>query len=202
MLVFQLVLQRRLWLSKKILCNTFLNKLTKQDVCGVDTWACTAYVYKICQFHNHTSSVQHVHANPCTLKQVHKQTDGPSLLVNRCVWVMQSCYTAKSVHLPRVRTMGHRQSLVRDIAKLWIITGLKFRSFGYRSIGLSVPDVITTDWKRSKTGLIAREASRQLSCKTTKKSELAFSKNNQKLLETERYEIHTKGTHTHTDKRE
>jgi hypothetical protein len=57
------------------------------------------------------------------------------------------------------------------------MTGLKLSNLGYRSIGLSVPDVITTLWNRSNTGLIAREASRQLSytqqqnivsCKTLK----------------------------------
>lgn len=37
------------------------------------------------------------------------------------------------------------------------------RRRGYKSIGLSVPEVITTDWNRSKTGLIASEASWQLS---------------------------------------
>jgi hypothetical protein len=60
--------------------------------------------------------------------------------------------------------MGQIQSLVKDIVKLLLITGLKFKRRGYRSIGLRVPEVITTVSKRSKTGLIASEASWQLSC--------------------------------------
>jgi hypothetical protein len=40
--------------------------------------------------------------------------------------------------------MGHMQSLVKDIVKLLLITGLKFKRRGYRSIGLRVPEVMTT----------------------------------------------------------
>lgn len=43
-------------------------------------------------------------------------------------------------------------------------TGWKLSRRGYRSMGDSVPEVMMTDWKRSNTGLMAREASRQLSC--------------------------------------
>lgn len=46
--------------------------------------------------------------------------------------------------LPRVRIIGHKQSRVRLISKLREITGLKLSKRGYKSIGLSVPDVITT----------------------------------------------------------
>jgi hypothetical protein len=35
------------------------------------------------------------------------------------------------------------------------VTGTKLSILGYRSMGLSVPDVITTDWKCSNTGLQA-----------------------------------------------
>ena len=48
-------------------------------------------------------------------------------------------------YLPRVSTIGHMQSLVKDMVKLRLTTGLKFKRRGYKSIGLSVPDVITTD---------------------------------------------------------
>lgn len=51
----------------------------------------------------------------------------------------------ETLHLPRVRTIGHIHSLVKDIVKLRLTTGLKFRRRGYRSIGLRVPEVITTD---------------------------------------------------------
>ena len=67
-------------------------------------------------------------------------------------------------YLPLVRTMGQRQSLVSVIVKLLEMTGWKFRRRGYRSNGLNVPDVITTVWKRSKTGFIASDASKQLNC--------------------------------------
>jgi hypothetical protein len=33
-------------------------------------------------------------------------------------------------YLPRVNTMGHMQSLVKDIVKLLLITGLKFKRRG------------------------------------------------------------------------
>ena len=48
-----------------------------------------------------------------------------------------------------------------DIEKEWTAHGSKPRMRGYISIGESVPEVMTTDWKRSKTGLIAMEASLQ-----------------------------------------
>jgi hypothetical protein len=46
--------------------------------------------------------------------------------------------------LPRERIMGHRQSLVRLMAKLWMVTGLKLSSRGYSSMGLRVPEVMIT----------------------------------------------------------
>lgn len=43
-----------------------------------------------------------------------------------------------------------------------MLTGWKSRMRGYSDSGDSVPLVMTTDWKRLKTGRIARLASRQL----------------------------------------
>jgi hypothetical protein len=61
-----------------------------------------------------------------------------------------------------VRTIGRRQGLARVIVKEAITLGLKFRIFGYISRGESVPEVITTVWKRSKIGLTAIDASKHL----------------------------------------
>ncbi len=55
----------------------------------------------------------------------------------------------------------HRVSV---IAKDWIATGWKLRMRGYRSMGDSVPLVMTTVWNFWNTGFTARLASRQLSC--------------------------------------
>lgn len=43
-------------------------------------------------------------------------------------------------------------------------TGVKLRMRGYRSMGLSVPLVMTTLWNFWNTGRIANPASRQLNC--------------------------------------
>lgn len=42
--------------------------------------------------------------------------------------------------------------------------GWKFRILGYKSMGLSVPEVMTTLWNLVNTGFIARLASKQLNC--------------------------------------
>lgn len=54
--------------------------------------------------------------------------------------------------------------LVRVMAKDWMATGLKLRIRGYRSMGDSVPLVMTTVWNFWNTGRTARLASKQLSC--------------------------------------
>jgi hypothetical protein len=61
--------------------------------------------------------------------------------------------------------MGEIHCLASVMDKLALITGSKSRIFGYISIGESVPEVITTVWKRSRTGRIAIEASMQFKCK-------------------------------------
>lgn len=48
------------------------------------------------------------------------------------------------------------------IVKEAMTAGLKSRILGYMSRGERVPEVITTDWKRSNTGLMAILESRQL----------------------------------------
>jgi len=50
------------------------------------------------------------------------------------------------------------------MAKDWMATGWKLRMRGYRSMGDSVPLVMTTVWNLRNTGFTARLASRQLSC--------------------------------------
>ena len=52
------------------------------------------------------------------------------------------------------------------MVKDWMATGLKLRMRGYKSMGLSVPDVMTTVWNLANTGLTARLASKQLNCST------------------------------------
>ena len=42
--------------------------------------------------------------------------------------------------------------------------GWKLRILGYRSIGLSVPEVMMTLWNLVNTGFMARLASKQLNC--------------------------------------
>lgn len=54
------------------------------------------------------------------------------------------------------------EGLASVIVKDAITIGWKAKIFGYMSNGDNVPDVIITDWNRSKTGLIAIEASMQL----------------------------------------
>ena len=51
--------------------------------------------------------------------------------------------------------------LAKVIVKLDMITGWKSSILGYMSKGDNVPDVMTTDWNLSNTGLIAILASRQ-----------------------------------------
>jgi len=53
-----------------------------------------------------------------------------------------------------------------DMEKEWTAHGSKPRMRGYISIGERVPEVMTTDWKRSKTGLMAMEASLQQNWKS------------------------------------
>jgi len=62
---------------------------------------------------------------------------------------------------PRVSTTGHRQSRVSVMLRDASATGWKLRIRGYRSMGLSVPLVMTTVWYFANTGRIASEASRQ-----------------------------------------
>ena len=58
--------------------------------------------------------------------------------------------------------MGRIQGRASVMVKLVMMTGWKSRILGYMSSGDSVPDVITTDWYRSNTGLMARDESRHL----------------------------------------
>ena len=55
---------------------------------------------------------------------------------------------------------------MRVMAKDWMATGLKLRMRGYRSMGDSVPLVMTTVWNFENTGRTAKLASRQLNCST------------------------------------
>eukprot|EP00123_Amoebidium_parasiticum_P003769 comp15076_c1_seq1/m.11724 comp15076_c1_seq1/g.11724 ORF comp15076_c1_seq1/g.11724 comp15076_c1_seq1/m.11724 type:complete len:307 (+) comp15076_c1_seq1:1366-2286(+) len=66
---------------------------------------------------------------------------------------------------PLVTIMGAMQLRLRVMGKLWMVTGLNCSTLGYMSSGDSVPDVITTVWKRSNTGLMAMDASMQLKCR-------------------------------------
>lgn len=59
-------------------------------------------------------------------------------------------------------TIGRRHGLASVIVKELMMTGWKSKILGYMSSGESVPDVITTVWNRSNTGLIAIEESKQL----------------------------------------
>lgn len=54
------------------------------------------------------------------------------------------------------------QSLARVIVNDDMMTGWKSRILGYISSGDNVPEVITTVWYRSNTGLIAMDESKQL----------------------------------------
>ena len=62
---------------------------------------------------------------------------------------------------PRVTMSGRITSRAKLIWNERTTTGSKERTFLYMSSGERVPEVITTDWKRSKTGLMAIEASLQ-----------------------------------------
>ncbi len=50
--------------------------------------------------------------------------------------------------------------------RLWQMTGLKLRMRGYKSMGLSVPLVMMTDWNLVNTGFMASDASRHASWMT------------------------------------
>ena len=65
---------------------------------------------------------------------------------------------------PLVTIRGSKQGLKVDIGRLARTTGWKLSSLGYMSSGERVPEVIITEANRSKTGLIAIEASKQLNC--------------------------------------
>ena len=54
------------------------------------------------------------------------------------------------------------QGLASVMVKEDMTTGWKSSIFGYMVSGERVPEVITTVWKRLKTGLIAMDESRQL----------------------------------------
>ena len=71
---------------------------------------------------------------------------------------------------PRVTTSGQMTLREKDISKEWTAHGAKPRILGYISMGERVPEVITTLWKRSKTGLIAIDASLQHSWKSGSRS--------------------------------
>lgn len=59
-------------------------------------------------------------------------------------------------------TIGSKHGRASVIVNELIITGSKFKIFGYMSMGDNVPDVMTTLWKRSKIGFIAIDESKQL----------------------------------------
>jgi hypothetical protein len=59
-------------------------------------------------------------------------------------------------------TIGRIQGLAKVIVNEVIMTGWKSRIFGYISSGERVPEVMTTVWKRLKTGLMAIDESKQL----------------------------------------
>lgn len=64
------------------------------------------------------------------------------------------------------RTRGKKQSLVSVMTYDSRTVASKRSIFGYISSGESVPEVMTTDENRSKTGAMASEASRQTRWKT------------------------------------
>jgi hypothetical protein len=59
-------------------------------------------------------------------------------------------------------TIGRIHGLAKVIVNEVIMTGWKSRIFGYISSGERVPEVMTTVWKRLKTGLMAIDESKQL----------------------------------------
>lgn len=63
--------------------------------------------------------------------------------------------------------MGRIQGRAKVMVKELITTGLKSRILGYISRGDKVPEVITTDWNLSNTGLMAILESKQLKQETT-----------------------------------
>ncbi len=66
---------------------------------------------------------------------------------------------------PRVTIIGRNERLASVIAYDSSTTAEKPSRFGYISRGEMVPDVMITELKRSKTGLIAIAASRHVKCK-------------------------------------
>lgn len=58
--------------------------------------------------------------------------------------------------------MGKIQGLAKVMVKELITTGWKSKILGYISNGDKVPDVITTVWNFTKTGLIAIDESKHL----------------------------------------
>ena len=60
------------------------------------------------------------------------------------------------------RTSGRNALRVKVMGYVSCTTGVNCNILGYMSNGEIVPDVITTLLKRSKTGLIASDGSRQL----------------------------------------
>ena len=62
----------------------------------------------------------------------------------------------------RKDTIGRMQGRASVMVKDDMMTGWKSRILGYMSSGESVPDVITTDWNRLNTGLMAIDESKQL----------------------------------------
>lgn len=58
--------------------------------------------------------------------------------------------------------MGNKHGRANVMVNDCITTGLKSNIFGYISNGDSVPDVMTTLWKRLKIGCMAIDESRQL----------------------------------------
>lgn len=59
-------------------------------------------------------------------------------------------------------TKGKKAFRVNVIGYVSCTTGVNCNIFGYMSKGDKVPDVITTLLKRSNTGFMAREGSKQL----------------------------------------
>jgi hypothetical protein len=58
--------------------------------------------------------------------------------------------------------MGRMQGRASVMVNELMMTGWKSRILGYISSGERVPEVITTDWNLSNTGLMAMLESRQL----------------------------------------
>lgn len=105
--------------------------------------------------------LQTAHDPPQT--SIHEETLGNKHV---CICCIVEDTLRRTWSVPRVSTTGHKQSLVRVMFKLAMLTGWKSRMRGYRLRGDSVPLVMTTLWNLLKMGRIARLASRQLHRKT------------------------------------